>query len=77
MSYFEWFVIYIVIWWVLFFIFLPIGSRKSNTKVLGQDSGAPEKTYLWKKFIVVSILALLLTLIIVYVINNNLISIIS
>ena len=77
MSYFEWFVIYIVIWWVLFFIFLPIGIRKSNTKVLGQDSGAPEKPYLWKKFIVVSILALLLTLIIVYVINNNLISIIS
>ena len=48
MSYFEWFVIYIVIWWVLFFIFLPIGIRKSNTKVLGQDSG-PQKRLIYGK----------------------------
>jgi len=75
MGFFEYFVVYIIIWWILFFIFLPIGIRKSNPKVIGQDSGAPEKTYLWKKFIVVSILSLLLTIIIVYVINNNLISI--
>ena len=48
MSLFEYFIIYVVIWWILFFISLPLGVRKSENLLPGQDSGAPEKTYLWK-----------------------------
>jgi predicted secreted protein len=51
MALFECFVIYIVIWWVLFFIALPLGVKRSKNLLPGHDSGAPEKTYLWKKFI--------------------------
>ena len=54
MSLFEYFIIYVVIWWILFFISLPLGVRKSENLLPGQDSGAPEKTYLWKKFIIES-----------------------
>lgn len=77
MSLFESFVIYVVVWWILFFIFLPIGIKKSNNLIPGQDSGAPEKTYLWKKIILVSSIALAFALLIIYLINNNIISIIN
>jgi len=77
MSLFEIFVIYVVVWWILFFIFLPIGIRRSNSFILGQDSGAPEKTYLLKKFLIVSVIALAFTFLIIYLINNKFISIIN
>ena len=70
MSLFEYFIIYVVIWWILFFISLPLGVRKSENLLPGQDSGAPEKTYLWKKFIIVSILTLLFTYIVSLVLQN-------
>ena len=50
MVLFEYFIIYIVIWWILFFISLPLGVKRSESLLPGQDTGAPEKTYLWKKF---------------------------
>ena len=70
MSLFEYFIIYGVIWWILFFISLPLGVRKSENLLPGQDSGAPEKTYLWKKFIIVSILTLIFTYIVSLVLQN-------
>ena len=75
MSLFEYFIIYIVIWWILFFISLPMGIKKSKNIKPGHDSGAPEKTYLWKKFIVVSILTLIFTYLSVLIIESNLITI--
>ena len=77
MSLFECFVVYVVIWWILFFIFLPIGVKRSNTLIPGQDSGAPEKTFLWEKIFIVSFISLILTFIIIYLIDNKLISIIN
>jgi predicted secreted protein len=70
MSLFEYFIIYVVIWWILFFISLPLGVRKSENLLPGQDSGAPEKTYLWKKFIIVSILTLIFSYIVSLVLQN-------
>ena len=75
MSLFEYFIIYIVIWWILFFISLPMGVKKSKNIELGDDSGAPEKTYLWKKFIIVSIITLIFTYLSVLIIDSNLITI--
>ena len=77
MSFFESFVVYVVVWWILFFIFLPIGIKKSSNLISGQDSGAPEKTFLWKKIFVVSLIALALTFIIIYLIDNKIVSIIN
>ena len=61
MVLFEYFIIYIVIWWILFFISLPLGVKRSENLLPGQDSGAPEKTYLWKKFTIVSLVSLIFT----------------
>lgn len=75
MSLFEYFIIYIVIWWILFFISLPMAVKKSKNISPGHDSGAPEKTYLWKKFIIVSIITLIFTYLSVLIIDSNLITI--
>jgi predicted secreted protein len=77
MSLFECFIIYIIIWWILFFISLPIGVKKSKELIAGQDAGAPEKTYLWKKFIIVSIITLIFTYVAVMVIQSNIITVAS
>ena len=71
MALFEYFVIYIVIWWVLFFIALPLGVKRAKSLMPGHDSGAPEKTYLWKKFIIVSIVTLIFTYIAILVLQSN------
>ena len=69
MVLFEYFIIYIVIWWILFFISLPLGVKRSENLLPGQDTGAPEKTYLWKKFIIVSLLSLIFTYIVAFVLK--------
>ena len=69
MVLFEYFIIYIVIWWILFFISLPLGVKRSKNLLPGQDSGAPEKTYLWKKFTIVSLISLIFTYIVAFVLK--------
>ena len=69
MALFEYFIIYVVIWWILFFISLPLGVKKSKKLLPGQDAGAPEKTYLWKKFTIVSLISLIFTYIVAFVLK--------
>jgi hypothetical protein len=53
---------------------LPMGVKKSKNIEPGHDSGAPEKTYLWKKFFIVSIITLIFTYLTVLIIENNIIT---
>jgi predicted secreted protein len=44
-------IIYIIIWWVVFFIILPIDvNRKKSLKIDGEDTGSPENPRMLKKF---------------------------
>ena len=45
-------IIYIIIWWMVFFIILPIDvNRHKSTKINGEDPGSPENPKMLKKFI--------------------------
>jgi len=45
-------IIYIIIWWMVFFIILPIDvNRQKPIKIEGEDSGSPENPKMLKKFI--------------------------
>ena len=59
---------------LLFFISLPMGVKKPENVEIGHDSGAPDKTYLWIKFIIVSIITLILTYLTVLIIESKIIS---
>ena len=45
-------IIYIIIWWIVFFVILPIDvERKKLIKIDGEDPGSPENPKMIKKFI--------------------------
>ncbi len=57
-------VLYLVIWWISLFIFLPLGVKKQNTVEKGFDPGAPENPNLKKKFILNSLFSGILWIVI-------------
>ena len=45
-------IIYIIIWWIVFFVILPIDvNRQKLLKIDGEDTGSPENPKMLKKFI--------------------------
>ncbi len=54
--------IYIMIWWVAFFVFLPLWNRtpveEGQEVIKGNDPGAPITHNLWKKVRINSLLSL-------------------
>ena len=45
-------IIYIIIWWIVFFVILPIDvNRLKPIKINGEDPGSPENPKILKKFI--------------------------
>ena len=45
-------IIYVIIWWMVFFIILPMDvNRHKSVKIDGEDAGSPENPKMFKKFI--------------------------
>ena len=45
-------IIYVMIWWIVFFVILPIDvNRQKSIKINGEDTGSPENPKMLKKFI--------------------------
>ena len=45
-------IIYIIIWWIIFFVILPIDVNRAKTvKINGEDPGSPENPKMFKKFL--------------------------
>ena len=45
-------IIYIIIWWIVFFVILPIDVKRTKiVKIDGEDPGSPENPKMLKKFI--------------------------
>ena len=45
-------IIYVMIWWIVFFVILPIDvNRQKPIKINGEDLGSPENPKMLKKFI--------------------------
>ena len=45
-------IIYIIIWWIVFFVILPIDVNRNKTlKIDGEDLGSPENPKMLKKFV--------------------------
>jgi len=53
--------VFIIIWWLVFFMVLPISSREvvgQSDVSLGQDAGAPKKTRLLFKTIISTLISI-------------------
>ena len=64
-------IIFIIIWWIVFFVILPIDvNRHKISKIAGEDPGSPENPKMLKKFIyctaITSIIFMIIYLLIKY-----------
>ena len=63
-------VIFVISWWLILFLVLPFGVSKQKNVKFGNDPGAPNEPMLKKKFLITTIIALILTLIIIFIKNE-------
>ena len=66
MQLFSYFLFFVVIWWVLFFIFLPIKNETSTVWQKGKANSAPTKSYLLIKVIITTILSFIILITLIY-----------
>ena len=71
MTLFNSIVLYLIIWWLALFIFLPFWVTKQKKTKKGHDPGAPENPRLKLKIILTSIFSFIIWLIIFVIIKLN------
>ena len=67
-------VVFVLSWWLIFFMALPFGVRRTEVVDPGHDPGAPERTRLWTKVAVTTALAMALTILIHFAVKADLVS---
>ncbi len=65
------FFVYCLIWWVVFFVTLPIGISIESKRKAGHADSAPKHPYLWRKFFATSFITLLITIAIAYSVKHG------
>ena len=60
MQIFSYFLFFLVIWWILFFIFLPIKNKTPQDWQVDITSSASIQSYLLIKVIITSVLSLII-----------------
>ena len=66
MQIFSYFLFFVVIWWVLFFILLPIKNETPKEWQSGNANSAPIKSYLLIKVIITSVLSFIILITLIY-----------
>lgn len=78
MSWTSAIVVYVVAWWLIFFMLLPLGVRPPHelgeAAGPGHEAGAPVRPHLWKKALAATILAALLWGLVFWAIGAGLVS---
>jgi len=75
----HWFsgiLIFVVLWWLIIFMVLPFGVRRSTEEELepGQEPGAPEKPMIWRKMAICTAITAVVWLIFYFVHDAGLVS---
>lgn len=50
-------VVYVILWWWILFMVLPVGVRREEDVQTGNDAGAPQKPMLVRKLIATTLIA--------------------
>ena len=57
-------VLYLVIWWISLFLFLPLNIKNQKNVKKGNDPGAPERPEIRKKFLTTTIFSIFVWIVI-------------
>ena len=66
----DFFVIYLILWWLVFFVMLPFGIERDQDVTFGNDPGAPKKSLVKKKAIISSLITFFLTAVAIVIKNE-------
>jgi len=75
MNWFSGLLVYIVIWWLVLFMVLPVGVKRTEDVEPGHDSGAPQKAHMWKKVVATSVISGILWVVAWFVITSGMIEV--
>jgi predicted secreted protein len=64
-------VVFVVLWWLVFFIALPVGIHTEENQQMGNMKGAPSNPNLKMKIIITSIITLVLTAAFFYAVQHG------
>ena len=70
--------VFIIIWWLIFFMVLPIGSREivdQHDVSLGQDAGSPKRPRLLFKMLIATLVSIVVFAVFYWLIDSGLIAI--
>ena len=71
-------IVYVLIWWMIFFSVLPVGiqsnKQKFKEKLEGIDPGAPKNPNMGKKFLITTIIASIIFIVIYYLVKLDLLN---
>lgn len=65
-------VVIIVLWWLVFFMTLPWGVRRTENPEVGHDPGAPERPMLWRKAAITTLITAILFAITYAIVTSDL-----
>ncbi len=77
MNIFTAILVFVVVWWLIWFIALPIGVKTSENVKIGNTESAPDKPRLLLKASITTFLSLIIAGIILYLIKSGVFSIID
>ena len=67
-------VVFVLSWWLIFFMALPFGVRRTEVVDPGHDPGAPERPRLWAKVAATTAAAAVVTLLIHFAVEADIVS---
>ena len=67
MYFFINFLLFVVIWWVILFISLPLKISIPNKQEEGHASSAPKKTYIVFKIIITTAISIIIMLFLIFI----------
>ncbi len=71
MSWLSGVVVFVILWWLVFFMTLPVGVRRAGKVERGNDPGAPERPRLGLKAAATTAIAGALTLLVFLLIDSG------
>ena len=78
MTWFSAVLVFVIVWWLVFFMSLPVGARsyhEAGEEVeVGNVPSAPMKPRLWTKAGVSTVIAAILTVVVYFLINTGAVS---
>lgn len=67
--------VFIIVWWLSFFLVLPIGQKERITPAApGHAPSAPERPALWKRAAITTVIAAIITTVIVIVVDADVVT---